>query len=72
MNFFFRNQVEDTLNELIESVEESTSAIIDRIDDYYEDLDECEEDFYSGTVSELIEQFGLTPIERDDDEDNED
>lgn len=72
MNFFFRNQAEDTLNELVESVEESTSDVIDRIDDYYDDLDECEEDFYSGTIPELIEQLGLTPIEKDDDEEDED
>lgn len=71
MDFFFRNQSEETLNELMDAVEENKATVLDTIDDYYDDLDECEEDFYNASVDDLIEQLSLTPIGIDEEEDDD-
>ena len=61
MDFFFRSQAEETLNELIKSVEENLDNVTDIIDEFFEDLDTCEETFYSESVEDIIEMLGLTP-----------
>lgn len=62
MDFFFRGQAEETLNELIKSVEENLDNVTDIIDEFFDDLETCEETFYSESVEDIIEMLGLTPI----------
>lgn len=57
-NFFFRKQSEETLIELLESVDDYDSFFSD-LDELYEDVDELEEDFYSMSVDELKEKFNI-------------
>jgi hypothetical protein len=66
LNFFFRNQAKETFNKLFESVEESTSEIFDAIESYSDDLDEIEELFYSESIEDLCEIFGLTLMSEDE------
>ena len=62
MNFFFRTQAEETLNELLDRASDKRDAI-EKISENaewdYEDLDELEEDFYELSVEELAEKFGI-------------
>lgn len=66
MGFFFRNQAQDTLEELMDNVAESTPEVLDAIENYTDDLDEVEEILYNEPMSVIIETFGLTPIEDED------
>lgn len=69
LNFFFRTQSENTMNELLDRATDRKDAI-ERIDSYGEsvcnDLDEFEEMFYEMSVEELAAEIG---IEMDEDED---
>ena len=71
MNFFFRSQSENTLNELLERSADKRTAI-EKIDDFAEfndyDLDELEEDFYNDSVAELAERFGIELNEEEEEE----
>lgn len=73
MDFFFRTQSENTLNELLDRAKDRKDAV-EKINDNaewdYDDLDEFEEDFYSCTVEELAEKFGIE-LEDGEDEDDE-
>ena len=60
LNFFFRNQAQETFKELFESVEESISEVFNAIENYSDNLDEIEELFYSESIEDLCEIFGLT------------
>lgn len=60
MDFFFRQQAEDTFDELCKSVVEHIDIVCDTIDEFFESLDECEETFYSESVDDIIEMLGLT------------
>ena len=62
-NFFFRAQAENTLQELIESVEEDIDVIFDTIEDMYDDVDDMEEFPYNEALEDIISELGLTPIE---------
>ena len=66
MNFFFRNQAENTLNELIEKCEESNDEIFNAIENYSDDLDEIEEMMYNDSISEIAEALNLTLIEEEE------
>lgn len=68
MGFFFRKQAQDTLEELMGMVQESTPEVLDAIENYFNDLDEVEEILYNEQMSEIIETFNLTPIEEDDED----
>lgn len=63
-SFFFRNQSQETFKELFESVEESQSEVFNAIENYSDDLDEIEELFYSESIEDLCEIFGLTLISK--------
>lgn len=62
LNFFFRNQSENTFNKLFKSVQEDNAEIFNAIENYSDDLDEIEELFYDESIEELCEIFGLTLI----------
>ena len=61
MDFFFREQAKKTLEELVNASALSTDrtlAILD-IDTYEEDLDEIEESFYTQSVEQIAEEYGI-------------
>ena len=60
LNFFFRNQAKETFKELFESVQEDSSEVLNAIENYSDNLDEIEELFYSESIEDLCEIFGLT------------
>ena len=72
MNYFFRSQSENTLNELLDRAEDRQTAV-SLIDEYsefnYSDLDYLEEDFYNESVETLATMFGIELSEEEDDED---
>ena len=65
LSFFFRNQAKETFNELFESVQEDSSEVLNAIENYSDNLDEIEELFYSESIEDLCEIFGLTLISED-------
>ena len=70
LNFFFRTQSENTMNELLDRAKDRQSAIetIDyETDD--DDLDDIEEMFYEDSVEELAERFCIELDEPDEEED---
>ena len=67
MSFFFRDQAENTLNELIEKCTESNDVIFNAIENYSEDLDEIEEMFYNESLEDIADELGLT-IEEEEEE----
>lgn len=64
-NFFFRYQSWAAVEELmgmvgeVEYSEASYDAVFDAIDEYFDDLDDCEETFYSEPLDDIIEMIGL-------------
>jgi hypothetical protein len=62
LSFFFRNQAKDTFYELFKSTEEDYTEIFNAIENYSDDLDEIEELFYSESIEDLCEIFGLTLV----------
>lgn len=74
LNFFWRDKAQRTLSEVLSKGAGSNDDILDQIDEYYEDngddMDQCEEDFYSLSADELIEMIEIEV--RDEDEDDED
>jgi len=76
MDFFFRQQSQNTLDDLLNEIEESKSEAIDIIENVVEnefdgdDLDLLEETLYVSTVPELCDIFGLT-LKDNEDEDEE-
>ena len=70
MNFFFRTQAENTLNELIEKCEESNDEIFNAIENYSDDLDTIEEMMYNDSIEEIAEALGLTIEEEEEEEEN--
>lgn len=66
LSFFFRTQAKETFNELFESVQEDDNEVFDAIENYSDDLDEIEELFYSESISDICEIFGLTLISEDE------
>ena len=68
MSFFFRDQAENTLNELIEKCTESNDVIFNAIENYSEDLDEIEEMFYNESLEDIADELGLTIEEEEEEE----
>ena len=71
-NFFFREQSEDTLQELSRRAEDWEDAL-ERIEKYannydYE-LDEIEEMFYDYTVEDLADEFEIDLYEEEEEDD---
>ena len=60
MNFFFRSQAVQTLEELLNEVEEDIKQISNNVEDYTNDLDELEELLYNESVEDIIEILCLS------------
>ena len=73
-NFFWRTQSMDTLEELMSRSTMDEDEILELLDEQTEteDIDDVEEDFYSLSVEELAENYGIELEEDDDEEDEED
>lgn len=71
-NFFWRTQSMDTLEELMSRSTMSDDDILELLDEQTElsDNDDVEEDFYSLSVEELADIYGIELVE-DDEEDDE-
>jgi hypothetical protein len=61
LDFFFRNQAKDTLEELMKASDNSQEEILNAIGNQTEEwsIDDVEELFYSETVPEIIEDLQL-------------
>ena len=61
LDFFFRNQAKDTLEELMKASDNSQEEILNAIGNQTEEwsIDDVEELFYSETVPEIIEDLHL-------------
>ena len=72
-SFFFRDQAYETLEELVERSSESGSIAIDILDDQTDDMDidEVEEMFYSDSIEELADRFGLELEEKGTEEEED-
>lgn len=72
MDYFFRTQAVNTLDELLDRAVNRMDAV-NKIDEYaewhYNDLDDLEEDFYNESVEDLADMFC---IELQDDEEEDD
>lgn len=69
-NFFWRTQSMDTLEELMNRSTMLKENILELLDEQTEteDIDDVEEDFYSLSVEELAENYGIELEEDEDDE----
>lgn len=72
-NFFWRTQSMDTLEELMSRATMDEDDILELLDEQTEteDIDDVEEDFYSLSVEELAENYGIELEEEEEDEDDE-
>ena len=74
MNFFFRNQAEATLNDLIARTD-NPQGVLDQIDEFCEtnemSLDDLEEMFYDSGTSDIIEEFSLESYFSDEEDEEE-
>ena len=59
-NYFFREQAQEELINLLDKVEEDIETISDIVEELYEDIDEVEEILYNEDLDEIIELFNLT------------
>lgn len=63
MGFFFRQQAQDTFEHFMHNFSTYDYAeVFNTIDDYFTELDECEEVFYSNSVEEIIELLNLKDL----------
>ena len=71
-NFFWREQSMDTLEELMSRSTMPKEDVLELLDEQTEteDIDEVEEDFYSLSVEELADIYGIE-LQDDDEEDDE-
>lgn len=71
-DWFFREQATSTLEELVNHSTMSGDEVLSILEEQTEDsdIDDVEEDFYSMSVEELAEQYGIE-LEEDDDEDED-
>lgn len=60
-NFFFRTQAYNTLEELLERSSMGSQSALQALDEQTEDtdLDEIEEMFYSDSVEEIADYYGI-------------
>ena len=59
-NYFFREQAQEELINLLNKVEEDIETVSDIVEELYEDIDQVEEIFYNKNLDEIIELFNLT------------
>ena len=57
-----KTQIEENLEQLIESVEENKSEIIESLENYSNDKEEIEDLLYNNNVEEIAEILDLTII----------
>ena len=71
-NFFWRTQSMDTLEELMSRATMDEDDILELLDEQTEteNIDDVEEDFYSLSVEELAENYGIE-LEEDEEDDEE-
>ena len=71
-NFFWRTQSMDTLEELMSRATMDEDDILELLNEQTEteDIDDVEEDFYSLSVEELAENYGIE-LEEDEEDDEE-
>lgn len=71
--FCFRNQSEDTFNEVMQNVvdgPETERMMGEFLESMFDDVDDLEEYFYNGTIQDIIDEFcEYHGIEADEDED---
>lgn len=71
MDFFFRQQSKNTLDELMKRVDSPMQAI-ELIDSYVDandiDADELDEIFYNDSIEDIAEKFGIKLNEESDEE----
>ena len=61
-NYFFREQAQRELINLLNKVEEDIETISDIAEDYTDNLDEIEELFYNESIEDIIEILNLSKI----------
>ena len=75
LDFFFRQQSEDTLEELLNRARKETKFVLDNIDDYafYNNLDAdgIEEMFYNESVEWIAKEIGIELEEEEEEEEEE-
>lgn len=73
-NFFWRTQSMDTLEELMSRSTMSDDDILELLDEQTElsDNDDVEEDFYSLSVEELADNYGIELEEEEEEDDDDD
>lgn len=73
-NFFWRTQSMDTLEELMSRSTMSDDDILELLDEQTElsDNDDVEEDFYSLSVEELADIYGIELEEEEEEDDDDD
>lgn len=71
--FCFRNQSEDTFNEVMQNVvdgPETERMMGEFLESMFDDVDDLEEYFYNGRIQDIIDEFcEYHGIEADEDED---
>lgn len=62
LDFFFREQAKDTLSDLLKASDSTNYEIVNAIDSATEDwnLDDVEEEFYSESISDIIDDLNLS------------
>ena len=62
LDFFFRKQAKDTLSDLLKASDSTNYAIVNAINSATEDwdLDDVEEEFYSESISDIIDDLNLS------------
>lgn len=69
-NFFFREQSENTLEELIFRAKDDIDVVLDAIESWAEinncDLDDFEEMLYNESIEEIARQLDLQIVEEDE------
>lgn len=73
-SFFWREQSMDTLEELMSRSTMPKDDILERLDEQTEteDIDDVEEDFYSLSVEELADNYGIELEEEEEEDDDDD
>ena len=73
-NFFWREQSTNTLEELMNRSTMPKEDVLELLDEQTEteDIDEVEEDFYSLSVEELADNYGIELEEEEEEDDHDD
>lgn len=62
LDFFFREQAKDTLSDLLKASDSTNYDVVNAIDSATEDwdLNDVEEEFYSESISDIIDDLNLS------------